>query len=244
MSSGPRSSLALVLLLSAILRAGAFECGSCANGGPPPMSPNQLQLGCSGPAATISQIQFASYGTPTGSCGSYHVGSCNAANSTSVVAAACIGRNSCTVFPNTTTFGDPCFGTAKELVVQFACSDGGSGFTECAAGPPAENATVAASVDFSTAVCAGVTVPSLQVGLECMPRRVCACCRFYLACTSPPLEFQVVSQRLLLPWSGPIYSNAWSALANLSAKGLSSTRFVPWIPYAKVRLKLRAGRQD
>lgn len=34
-------------------------------------------------------------------------------------------RPSCTVFPNTTTFGDPCFGTVKELVAVLTCTSGG-----------------------------------------------------------------------------------------------------------------------
>lgn len=175
------------------------------------MSPNELVLGCSGASATISAFQFASYGNPTGSCGGYSLGSCNAANSTAIVEAACVGQHACTVWPNTTTFGDPCFGTAKTLVVQFTCSDGGSGSATCEDGPPPPpppTKPASATVDFSTALDAGVTLPSLQV----------------------------VSQRLLLPWSGPIYSNAWAGLANLTAKGLASVRFVPWLPYPKVRV--------
>jgi hypothetical protein len=84
-----------------------------------------LNLQCVEPTATISQIQFASYGTPTGTCGSYQVGSCNAANSTSIVQSYCIGKNSCSVPATTPIFGDPCYGTVKNLVVQAHCSSGG-----------------------------------------------------------------------------------------------------------------------
>jgi hypothetical protein len=181
----PPFQCALLLLVS-VIYADAFSCGSCANGGPPPMSPNELVLTCSGTQATITAIQvipcgvcfntlcnllnvgpdilqFASYGTPTGACGNYHVGGCNAMNSTAVVSAACVGQHTCAVWPNTTTFGDPCFGTSKVLTVQFSCSDGGDGTASCLDGPGAGNATVSATVDFSTALCTGVTIPSLQV---------------------------------------------------------------------------------
>lgn len=169
------------------------------------MSPNRLDLSCDGAAATISEIQFASYGNPTGSCGAFVDGPCNAVNSSTVVSAACVGQHACSIYPNTTTFGDPCFGTPKMLTVQFACSDGGAGSANCADGPPPPTINCSASADFTTAVDTGVTLPSLQV----------------------------VSQRLLLPWSGPIYTTAWASLANLTAKGLASVRFVPWIPYPK-----------
>ena len=198
----------LVLGCSAVLPS----CGTCQNGGPPPMTPNRLDLSCDGPTATISEVQFASYGNPTGSCGAFADGPCNAGNSTSVVSKACLGQHACSVYPNTTTFGDPCFGTPKVLAVQFTCSDGGAGSANCADGPPPPTVNCSASVDFTTAVDTGVTLPSLQV----------------------------VSQRLLLPWSGSIYTTAWASLANLTAKGLASTRFVPWIPYPKASRRRRA----
>src|SRR5258705_13989458 len=48
-----------------------------------------LSLAC--PAGqTIASVQFASYGDPTGSCGSYVVGACNASKSVSVVSDACV----------------------------------------------------------------------------------------------------------------------------------------------------------
>lgn len=78
--------------------------------------------------------------------------------------------------------------------MQFICSDGGTGTADCSTGPPPPTLNASATVDFSTALTAGVTLPSLQV----------------------------VSQRLLLPWSTPIYETAWSGLANLTAKGLAS----------------------
>ena len=97
-----------------------------------------LTLTCSDPGATINAIQFASYGTPTGtSCGNYAVNNtCNAANSTSVVESFCLGQNSCTIPADTPTFGDPCYGTVKHLVVQATCTGPNGGYQPPAGGSP------------------------------------------------------------------------------------------------------------
>lgn len=69
-------------------------------------------------------IDFASYGTPTGTCGAYALGSCHATNSWSVVSATCIGQSTCTVPANNITFGDPCFLIGKRLYVQASYGSG------------------------------------------------------------------------------------------------------------------------
>jgi hypothetical protein len=69
----------------------------------------------------ITSVDFASYGTPGGSCGSFTTGSCNASNSVSVVSGACNGKNSCSLIANNNIFGDPCYGTVKKLAAQVAC---------------------------------------------------------------------------------------------------------------------------
>src|SRR6185312_16086036 len=92
-------------------------CGSVAEG-------STLKLSCPS-GTTISAVSFASYGTPTGSCGSYAASACNAATSLSVVDSACLGRTSCTVTANNATFGDPCYGTDKNLDAQVTCSSAG-----------------------------------------------------------------------------------------------------------------------
>lgn len=89
----------------------------------PDTSVGNLTLAC--PSGTISKIEFASYGTPSGECGSFSVNaSCNAGNTTSVVESLCVGKESCRIveYP---TFGDPCYGTYKHLAVQATCSSGG-----------------------------------------------------------------------------------------------------------------------
>jgi glucose/arabinose dehydrogenase len=80
-----------------------------------------LSLSC-GAGNVLRSVQFASYGTPSGSCGAYTQSSCHAASSRSVVESACLGRASCSVAANNATFGDPCVGTLKRLYVQATCA--------------------------------------------------------------------------------------------------------------------------
>jgi hypothetical protein len=80
-----------------------------------------MWLQCS-TGGVISAVEFASYGTATGSCGSFSQSSCHAANSSGMVAAACVGKNSCTLNASSSVFSDPCSGTAKWLAVQVHCS--------------------------------------------------------------------------------------------------------------------------
>ncbi|MEP6262889.1 MAG: Ig-like domain-containing protein [Gillisia sp.] len=65
----------------------------------------------------VSSVEFASYGTPTGSNGNYTLGSCHAANSQSIVEGYAIGKNSFTIPATNGVFGDPCGGTFKRLYV-------------------------------------------------------------------------------------------------------------------------------
>ncbi len=74
---------------------------------------------------TIDQITFASFGTPTGACGSFATGACNASSSMAVVQALCVGRNSCSVPATNGAFTDPCDKTTKSLSVQATCTVGG-----------------------------------------------------------------------------------------------------------------------
>lgn len=70
------------------------------------------------PGSVFTSIDFASYGTPTGACGSFSLGSCHAANSQSVCEGIIIGQNSVTIYVGNGLFGDPCGGTLKRLYVQ------------------------------------------------------------------------------------------------------------------------------
>jgi hypothetical protein len=66
----------------------------------------------------ITSIQFASYGTPNGVCGSFSIGACHAANSVSICSTAFVGNNSASIKASNTVFGDPCGGVPKRLYIQ------------------------------------------------------------------------------------------------------------------------------
>ena len=76
-----------------------------------------------GAGGVFTAVAFASFGTPSGSCvAGFSKGACDAANSSAILAAACVGKSSCTIAVSTQLFGDPCFGTAKMLDAQLTCS--------------------------------------------------------------------------------------------------------------------------
>ena len=197
-------SLVLLSLIYSTLSVNAQSCGTCNNGGAPPMENTLLQLQCSDSTAVINAIQFSSYGNPTGTCGNYQKGTCNAANSTSIVETLCLNNNACSIFPNTTTFGDPCYGTPKVLTVQFTCSSG-TGTAKCTVIPPPPSPPLA---NFSATVSVSSWSNS-QGTLKIIP------------------SLQVVSQHFLFRDS-PIHDASFNTLKQLSPQ---YARFVPWIPY-------------
>lgn len=109
-----------------------------------------LRLECPKDGQVISSIKFASFGTPSGTCGSYSHGECSSTQALSVVQEvttscsilmsqcinwflwvadsvtgtlqACIGVSSCSVPVSSTYFGNPCTGVTKSLAVEAACS--------------------------------------------------------------------------------------------------------------------------
>lgn len=65
----------------------------------------------------FNRVDFSSYGTPTGSCGGFSIGSCNSVSSN--------GYNpgivsSYSVVANNSNWGDPCGGTAKRMYIQMS----------------------------------------------------------------------------------------------------------------------------
>lgn len=72
--------------------------------------------------STFSEISFASYGSPGGSCGNYSTSGCHASNSLSIVQNQCLGQNTCTIQANNSVFGDPCPGIQKRLYVEASYS--------------------------------------------------------------------------------------------------------------------------
>lgn len=90
----------------------------------------QLTLACVGadgatpPGGVFTGVEFASYGQPAGGCfGPLRASAACASNvSAAVVAAACVGKATCTIDVSAATFGgvDPCPGHPKRLAVQLA----------------------------------------------------------------------------------------------------------------------------
>ena len=76
--------------------------------------------------ATITNIDFASYGTPSGSCGNFTQGWCHSNSSKSYVESVALNQNSATIAATNGNFGDPCYGTVKRLYVQATWTGNGS----------------------------------------------------------------------------------------------------------------------
>ncbi len=70
------------------------------------------------PGKVFTSVDFASYGTPNGSCGNFTLGSCHAASTQAIVEGLVIGQNSVTLTQNYQIFGDPCVGVYKRFYVQ------------------------------------------------------------------------------------------------------------------------------
>jgi hypothetical protein len=108
--------------------SGEQLCGFVNSGGPAGAFDATLSCGQYG---TIASVVFASYGTPSGFCGSLvQNSSCHAPQSEAVVSSLCVGQNTCTVLSNDDTFGGaPCVGDTR-LAVQVTCSAAaGANFT-------------------------------------------------------------------------------------------------------------------
>jgi hypothetical protein len=131
--------------------ADAVLCGQVQEGG---------SVTITAPAGdVISSIEFASYGAPSGSCGSFFLGTCDAASSLPIVEQACLGESSCTVTADNATFGDPCVGEFKRLYIQAAvtprpvpgpstlCGQASEGGTVSLTAPTGEIIT---SIDFAS----------------------------------------------------------------------------------------------
>ncbi|CAA6668431.1 unnamed protein product [Spirodela intermedia] len=92
---------------------------------PPPLRqrrPPSVDLQC--PAgSTISAVDFASFGTPTGDCRSYATGGCHVFSSKAFVEEACVGKEECSISVSAEQFGggNPCPGAVKSLLVVASC---------------------------------------------------------------------------------------------------------------------------
>ncbi|CAO2832410.1 unnamed protein product [Amaranthus hypochondriacus] len=80
------------------------------------------QLHC--PSNTrISAIKFASFGNPSGACGSFSQGDCHDPNSGSVVEKICLNKSKCSIELSEGNFDlSSCSGTIRRLAVEAVCS--------------------------------------------------------------------------------------------------------------------------
>lgn len=101
--------------------AAAWQCPSGSTCGTAAENSN-LTLSCP-PGHVVDSIVFASFGTATGNCtDGFSASSCNAPASTSVMQAACVGKQQCSVAATNGVFGgDPCINVVKHLSAQAAC---------------------------------------------------------------------------------------------------------------------------
>lgn len=89
---------------------GQVICGTAAEGGTVTLT--------APPGNAFVSVEFASYGTPDGSCGSFTLGTCHASSSLAIAEAALIGQSTASIGANNGVFGDPCGGTVKRLYIQ------------------------------------------------------------------------------------------------------------------------------
>ncbi|WKL46077.1 gliding motility-associated C-terminal domain-containing protein [Flavobacterium pectinovorum] len=86
-------------------------------------------LSLTAPSGVFTNVVFASYGNPTGSCGNYSMGWCNASNSVSTVSGFLLGQSTANITADNNNFGDPCNGTQKRLAVEAAYGPSSSSAT-------------------------------------------------------------------------------------------------------------------
>lgn len=91
------------------------RCGHVENG-------RVIELAC--PIGSyISNVAFASYGTPTGTCSDLTVNSsCHVNSSLEIVSDLCVGERECNVAASSEVFGDSCSSENQSLGVRVECT--------------------------------------------------------------------------------------------------------------------------
>ncbi|KAJ7978317.1 Beta-galactosidase [Quillaja saponaria] len=92
------------------------------NGKPEDADKPKVSLHC--PAGhSVSAIRFASFGTPSGKCGTFKHGTYHAPSSHTVLEKKCIGKQKCSLTISNDNFGaDPCPNVLKKLSVEAGCA--------------------------------------------------------------------------------------------------------------------------
>ncbi len=103
-----------------LLRNSATGCtGSTATGTICSTVNENQTLTLNAPAGSrFSEVNFASYGTPTGTCGTFATSGCHSSTSASMIRNSSLGNSTFSIGATNANFGDPCVGTAKRLYVQ------------------------------------------------------------------------------------------------------------------------------
>ena len=122
------------------------------------------------PAGTyFTGVQFASYGNPTGTLGSYTLGTCNSSSSLSVVQNLAVGQTTVTIPANNATFGNPCGTTPKSLAVVLTYGTYG---TSCSGTPKSYTITVNPTpvvANKTATICSGTAFTATTVGSDVVP---------------------------------------------------------------------------
>jgi large repetitive protein len=122
------------------------------------------------PAGTFfTGVQFASWGTPTGTLGNYAIGTCHAANSSTVVSNLAVGQTTVTIPATIAVFGDPCGGVGKALAVVLTYGTNG---TACAGTPETYTITVNPTpvvANITTTICSGTAFTAAPSGSDVVP---------------------------------------------------------------------------
>lgn len=147
-----KSFVSLLLLLPFADALGSAFCGRIAN-----TNSGSIDLSCQDTGAVIASIDFASYGTPTGACGSFKSGACESKTSMSVVNGTCFNKASCKIVPWTNVFGDPCAGTYKYLDIQARCTSGTGTAINSGPTPPPPGPAPAPGPDPGSKTCVSVS---------------------------------------------------------------------------------------
>jgi hypothetical protein len=180
-----KSFVSLLLLLPFADALGSAFCGRIAN-----TNSGSIGLSCQDTGAVIASIDFASYGTPTGACGSFKSGACESKTSMSVVNGTCFNKASCKIVrlncrlyhiklvnsrtllpcgvsqvPWTNVFGDPCAGTYKYLDIQARCTSGTGTAINSGPTPPPPGPAPAPGPDPGSKTCVSVSSGSPAICL-------------------------------------------------------------------------------
>jgi hypothetical protein len=186
-------------------------------------------------------VNFASYGNATSNGnGTYTLGSCNAATSTSIVSNALLGNNTASIVASNGVFGDPCGGTTKSLSVQatyaaplaaqilFSCADLGTAVpvrltvTDATGNTSTATATVTVTDNLApVAVTRNATVNLSSAGTV-SPTAADVNNGSTDNCTLQTMEL-LSGEEMLTNGTFDLNSNGWSSARNSTPGGFNAT---------------------